>query len=210
MSASAACWSVWVTGTWLASPIPTGREQKSSRSALRAKTPSSFTSRLCSAVQGSSWSAASSVRAASQETGWTWCRPARDAPAADPARLRTQPRNLGDEVGVGADVEQALAGGLEAVHGDAKETVGHLVAEGWFLLACGPDRGGVELECLYRLGGDGAEAPPVGRQQPGQPDHVAAAEQLDHHPAVAGHDRVERDLAGLDQPEPAGRLFLLE
>src|SRR5260370_91462 len=74
----------------------------------------------------------------------------------------------------------------------------------------GAARAGGERGGWRGLRGAGPDPPLIRRQHPRQADHVITAERLDDDPAPARHARVERDLAGIDDPEPAGRGSLVE
>lgn len=102
-------------------------------------------------------------------------------------------------------IDQAGPRDLEAVRGDGEEPVKQRVPESRVRVASGPHGRRVELERLQWLGGYGAELELTRGSQPRQAEHVAAAQLLDNHPAGAGHKRVKRNLAGVDQPERPGR-----
>jgi len=110
----------------------------------------------------------------------------------------------------GVRLEQPGPGGLQPAHDGGVEPAAQLVAEGRVPVAGRADRPGLELEPLHALRRDRAEPPLVRRGQPGQAEHVAPAERPDDQPTLTGDRGVERDLAGVDEPEPVGGGALLE
>src|SRR6266542_866613 len=112
--------------------------------------------------------------------------------------------------GAPVQVEQPRPGALQALQDGLEEAERERVAQ------CRV-RVGERLEplCVQLDGGDllsrdSAEVPAVRRHQPRPAQHVARTEGLHDDRPAPGHDRVQCDPAGPDQPAAASRLSLVE
>src|SRR6266568_4723514 len=119
-----------------------------------------------------------------------------------------RPRSV--SVRMSVHVQQLHAGGLEPFQNHVGGLPHELVAELVVLLALSPQAGAVQGQRGHGLQDPGVEPPPVRREQPGEPDHLARADGLDHDAAALRCRDLDGGPTPPDQVEAVGRVSLPE